>query len=322
MKNVIVLMLLISLFALGCLTAQPPTIRVGLIGLDTSHAPAFTRMLNDSTHDYFFPEARVVGAYPGGSPDVEASYTRVDKFTKQVAGYGVEIVDTIPAMLQNVDAVILTSVDGRVHLEQVKPVIAAGKPVFIDKPMAASLQDVKEIFRLANDSGVPCFSASSLRFVTPLRETLQEISSDAVIGCDVYSPASLEPHHPDLMWYGVHGVEMLFAVMGADNETVRRVHTEGTDVVVGTWSDGRIGTFRGIRHGARGYGAVIYTEEKIHRIEPDMSTLYANLMKEIIAFFRTGKSPIPQEETIAMFRFMQAADESKAQEGDVIRLTE
>ena len=160
---------------------------IGLIGLDTSHAPAFARLLNDDSYTYHIDGARIVCAFPGGSPDLEASAARVDNFTKEVAKRGVEIVPDIPTLLQKVDAVILTSVDGRVHLQQAKPVIAAGKPLFIDKPMAASLADVKEIFRLANEADVPCFSASSLRFFPELQQALHDKSLGKLIGCDAYS---------------------------------------------------------------------------------------------------------------------------------------
>ena len=70
-----------------------------------------------------------------------------------------------------------------------------------------------------------------------------------VLGADTYSPCTLEKTHPDFFWYGIHGVELLYTVMGIGCKSLVRVHTEGTDVTVGTWEDGRIGTFRGTRTG-------------------------------------------------------------------------
>ncbi len=320
MNKPLFVLLMLAVSGLLFCGGEEKELKIGLIGLDTSHAPAYTRMLNDASYEHHLPGARIVCAYPGGSPDVKSSYTRVEKFTEKVASYGVEIVDDIPTLLEKVDAVILTSVDGRVHLQQVKPVIAAGLPVFIDKPMAASLADVKEIFRLADEAGVPCFSASSLRFFPELQDALHDKSLGRVIGCDAWSPAKLEPHHPDLMWYGIHGVEILFTAMGADCQSVSRAYTEGTDVVVGTWADGRVGVFRGIREGKGGYGATIFFENGIRRVEPDLKTLYVHIMKEVLTFFRTGKSPVPQDETISMFSFMEAADASKENGGQRIDL--
>ena len=310
--------LLTVVFMHNTLAAKP--IKIGLIGLDTSHAPAFTRILNDSTYEHHIPGGRVVAAFSGGSPDVEASITRVQRFTDQVAGYGIKIVPTIEELVTHIDAVILTSVDGRVHLEQAKPVIAAGKAVFIDKPMAASLADVKTIFELADEAGVPCFSASSLRFFPELQQVLVDTALGRVIGCDAYSPAALEPHHPDLMWYGVHGVEILFTAMGSECISLSRTFTQGTDLVTGLWTDGRIGTFRGTRKGKGHYGATIFFEKGVRNVEPGSGNLYVPLLQEILQFFRTGESPIPQEETIAMFAFMEAADESKERDGARVQL--
>ena len=140
-------------------------IRIGMIGLDTSHVVGFTSMLNDPSHEHHVPGAQMVAAFKGGSQDVEASYTRVDKFTSELRdNWGVEIVDTIPQLCEKVDAIMLESVDGRAHLEQAEPVIEAGLPLFIDKPMAASLADAIKIAQLARKASVPCFSSSSLRF--------------------------------------------------------------------------------------------------------------------------------------------------------------
>ena len=294
-------------------------IRVGIIGTDTSHVPAFTGVMNNPQAEGDLANVKVVAAFPGGSPDLPASADRVEKFANTIREkYGVEIVDSIPALLEKVDAVLLESVDGRPHLEQVKPVIKAGKPVFIDKPVAGTLADAVEIFRLAKQAGVPCFSSSSLRFSSDV-QALRDIKKVGNIrGCTVYSPCSLEEHHPDLFWYGVHGVEMLFTVMGTGCVSVTRVGTEGTDVVVGVWKDGRIGTFRGIREGKRGYGVTAFTDKGITTV--GRTGGYKTLVAEVATFFKTGKPPVSAEETVEIFAFMEAADESKRQGGKPVTI--
>lgn len=291
--------------------AEEKVFRLGMIGLDTSHVIAFTKIINNPDNNY---GCRVVVGYAGGSPDIYDSYTRVEKFTKQIQDeLGVEIVDSIEELCEKVDGVLLESVDGRPHLEQVKPVIAAGKPVFIDKPMAGNLADVIEIFRLAKENNVPCWSSSSLRFAPDTIGARSNKDIGKVLGCASYGPCTLEEHHPDLYWYGIHGVEALFTIMGTGCETVTRVHTEDTDMVVGVWKDGRIGTFRGLRSGKRSYGATVFGSESI--AQAGGSGGYKPLIDEIIKFFKTGKVPVPAEETIEMFAFMSAADESKAKGG-------
>ena len=308
-------LLIISLPAAG---AEQKVFRIGMIGLDTSHVTAFTKFINDPVKN---TGCKVVAGYPGGSPDVPSSANRVEGFTKQLKEqYGVEIVDSIEELCQKVDGVMLESVDGRPHLEQAKPVIAAKKPLFIDKPMAGNLADVLEIFRLANENNVPCWSSSSLRYAPAIVELKEKDTVGEVLGCDVFSPCSLEEHHPDLYWYGVHGVEMLFTVMGTGCETVRRVETPSAEFVVGIWQGGRVGTYRGIRTGKSAYGLTILGKKAI--VQSDKYGGYEPLVDEVIKFFKTKKVPVPQAETIEIFAFMSAADESKAKGGAPVSIAE
>ncbi|HPD45924.1 MAG TPA: Gfo/Idh/MocA family oxidoreductase [Anaerohalosphaeraceae bacterium] len=308
-------LLVLTLLAVSttCMAADAPAkiFRLGIIGMDTSHVPAFTKMINDPKNGY---SCRVVAGYPGGSPDVESSWSRVRNFTAQLRDeMGVEIVDSIETLCTKVDGILLESVDGRPHLAQAKPVIAAGKPLFIDKPMAGSLTDVIAIFELAKKKGVPCWSSSSLRFSESIFGMRDNPEIGKVLGCDAWSPCSLEPHHPDLYWYGVHGVEILFTIMGTGCQTVRRVQTDGTEHVVGVWDGGRIGTFRGIKSGKSAYGAMIYGSKKI--TPGGTYSGYGALVEQIVRFFETGQPPVPAEETIEIFAFMTAADVSKARGG-------
>jgi len=309
--------LLMAFLTLPFITqAEEKVFRLGIVGLDTSHVTAFTGLINDPEKNY---GCRVVVGYPGGSPDIPASANRVEKFTNQLRDqFGVEIVDSIEELCRKVDGVLLESVDGRPHLEQVKPVVAAKKPVFIDKPMAGNLADVIEIFRLAKENNVPCWSSSSLRFSPGIIGQRNNDEIGKVLGCAAFSPCSLEEHHPDLYWYGVHGVEILFTIMGPGCDSVSRIQTKDTEFVAGIWKDGRIGTYRGLRKGKRDYGALVYGTKGI--AQSGRYAGYGHLVDEIIKFFKTGKVPVPAEETIDIFAFMSAADESKAKDGAPVSL--
>lgn len=295
------------------------TIRVGIVGLDTSHAPAFAKLLNDEKAPPELAHCRVVAAYPQGSPDIESSVSRVPKYTADLKGLGAEIVPSIDALLTRVDAVLLETNDGRPHLQQVRPILTAGKPVFIDKPLAGSLADVVTIFKEARSANVPVFSSSSLRYVEQTL-AIRGGSIGRVLGCQTYSPCSLEPTHPDLFWYGIHGVESLFTVMGVGCQTVVRVSTDDADVVVGTWKDGRIGTFRGRRAGKGGYGGTAFGTDAIEDIGDHSG--YRPLVVEVVKFFRTGKPPVDWRETLEIYAFMEAADESKRRGGVPVTLAE
>ncbi len=301
-------------------SASAADLRLGMIGLDTSHVTAFAELLSNTNKANHVPGGRIVAAFKGGSPDIASSASRVDGFTKTLQEkYGVEIVPTIEALCQKVDAVLLESVDGRPHLEQARPVIKAGKPLFIDKPVAGSLRDAIEIYRLAREAKVPVFSSSSYRYYDSL-VALKKQDVGEIKGAISYGPCSLEPTHPDLFWYGVHATEALFAVMGVGCESVVRISTPDTDVVDGIWKGGRVGSFRGIRNAAAPHKVILFGSKAI--AEQQGSGDYAPLLREVIRFFQTGVPPVSGEETLEMFAFMEAADESKRQGGKPVRIAE
>jgi hypothetical protein len=281
---------------------------------------AFTQLLNDSNANNHVPGGRVVAAFKGGSQDIESSRTRVDGFTRQLEEkFSVQIVESVEVLCGLVDAVMLESVDGRPHLEQARPVIRARKPLFIDKPMAGSLADVAEIFRLAAAEGVPVFSSSSYRFYESLQKVKRADIGEAraVIS---FGPAHLEPHHPDLFWYGVHPTEALFTILGTGCESVVRTATADTDVVSGIWSGGRVGTLVGLRAGPTPHRVIAFGSKSV--AEQVGGGDYAPLLREIIEFFRTGVAPVSARETLELFAFMEAADESKRLGGQPVRIEE
>lgn len=289
--------------------------RVGIIGLDTSHSTAFTKELNATEGSSAYGGYKVVAAYPKGSLDIESSVKRIPGYIEEVKKMGVEIVDSISALLEKVDVVLLETNDGRRHLEQAMEVLKAGKTLFIDKPIAASLSDAIVIFEAAKHYKVPVFSSSSLRFMASAQEVVNG-KIGKVLGADAFSPLNLEKTHPDLFWYGIHGVEILYTVMGTGCKSVVRVHTDSTDVVVGTWDDGRIGTFRS----ASSYGGTAFGEKGNAVLGPYEG--YKPLLLEIIKFFETGNPPVNSADTLEMCAFMEAADESKRKKGIAVTLDE
>lgn len=318
-------LLLCALLPLACSIVargvHAADLRVGIIGLDTSHVVAFTKALNDPKNKDHVPGARITAAFKGGSPDVKNSATRVDGFTEQLTKeFGVKLYPTIAELVTNVDAILIESVDGRPHLPQFKEVMKSGKPVFIDKPVAGSLRDAIEIYRLAKQHNVPLFSSSSLRFNA--LAALKGAKYGDVRGAFTFGPCELEEHHPDLYWYGIHAVEMLYTAMGTGCKTVVRTQTESTEVVTGVWDGGRVGTMRGNR-GARGnpaYGLTVWGTTGT--TQPELKTGYGLLLKEIVTFFQTRKPPVKPEDTLEIMAFMEAADESKRRGGAPVSLAE
>lgn len=292
-------------------------LRAGIIGTDTSHVPQFVRIF----HAHPEWKVRVVAAFKGGSPDLPLSATRLEGFARTIQADGVEIVDSIPALLDKVDVVLLTSVDGRPHLAQVTPVFKAGKRVFIDKPLAASLADARAIAALSAETRTPFFSASSVRF----HDDIPRLRNDAGVGRvkSVESTYLLQTidFHPDLFYYGIHGVEALYAVMGTGCVSLTRRMDGEADVTTCTWKDGRVGVYRGLPKADPAQPLIrIVGEKGVAQTVGAADSLTASRI--IAEFFHTGRSPVDVAQTLEVFEFMTAAQLSKERGGAEVSLAE
>ena len=285
------------------------TLRFGIIGTDTSHAAAFTKTLNEMGH-------QVVAAYKGGSPDIEESANRVDKYANDLKDkWGVKIVDNISDLCPLVDGILLESVDGRPHLAQFREAVQCGKPVFIDKPLASTVEDAKAITQLAKEKNVPWFSSSSLRYGA----TAELVSPDTV-GAIVWGPGPIEAHHKlEMTWYGIHSVEMIYTLLGPGCVEVSATKSADEDVLVGRWKDGKLGTVHLQRPYGK-FGAVVFLKKNKLAATPDIPVDYVPLVKESVTFVETKKPPVPNEVTLEIFAFMDAAQRSEAAAGKAMAL--
>jgi len=313
------LRLLLPVFVVSLATHLPAAeLRLGIIGLDTSHVTAFTKLINDTNDPKHVPGGKVIAAFKSFSPDIESSANRVEEYTRVLQEkYGVKLVPTVEELCSQVDAVLLENVDGRPHLELARPVFKAGKPMFIDKPVAGSLRDAIEIFRLAREHRTPVFTSSSYRFYNSMAE-VKKTDVGAVRAAISYGPGPTEPHHPDLFWYGIHPTEALFTVLGTGCESVVRTTTAENDVITGAWSGGRVGTLHAIKKGPAPHKVIVFGTKSV--AEQKGSGDYAPLVREIMKFFQTGIAPVSPEETLEIFAFMEAADESKRLGGQRVML--
>jgi predicted dehydrogenase len=297
-------------------------LNIGMIGLDTSHVSAFTKLLNDPETEFHVPGGNVTVAYTGGSDDFELSYSRVEGYTKELRDqYGVKIVDTIEEVAEQSDAIMLESVDGRVHMEHFRRIASYGKPVFIDKPFAVSTSDARAIIELAQKHSIPLMSCSSLRYSEGLIHALKEQEKGAIIGADCYGPMALQPTQPGLFWYGIHTVEMLYATLGKGCARVSVATNDDHDLVTAEWQDGRMATIRGNRKGNNTFGELIHHEKGTQFVDvySHRKPYYANMLEAVMDLFRTGKGPIDLEETYEIIRFIEAANESR-RTGKVVAL--
>jgi hypothetical protein len=298
-----------TLLLAGC--SWSADLQLGIIGTDTSHAVAFAQVLNNPSAPNHISGARIEIAYKGGSPDVEESSSRVDRYATELRDkWGVHFANQIAEMCGSVDGLLLESIDGRLHLAQMKEAIRCGKPVFIDKPLSSSLEDAREIARLAAAAHVPWFSASTLRF-----SEVTSLKREPLNGVMVWGPGPTEPHQAlDLSWYGIHAAEMLYTLMGTGCGEVTHTTSELADVVTCRWRDGRLGTMRVDRPYSK-FGAVAFRSKNRVDTISDVKVDYVPLVREIVEFMNTRTPPVSNEETLEIFVFLDAAQKSKAKGG-------
>ncbi len=296
-------------------------LRLGIVDCDASHVYQFARRLNhvDIESEQWVDGARVVVAYPGTSRVTDAA--RVTEYLLALRSAGVELVTKPADLFGRVDAVLIESNEGAVHRDRATPFIEAGLPVFVDKPLATTTADARALVDLAACRAVPLISASSLRFASEVRAVATDAEElGPLVGVDVYAPAPLHPLNPGLFHYGVHGVEMLYALLGPGCQDVVCTFHEDGEVVTGRWSDGRIGSLRGIRRGTRGYGLIAYGERAIRPTTGGLENVYRDLLQVIVPVLAGAPSPIGPDELVEIVAFQQPALASRQAAGARVAL--
>lgn len=295
-------------------------LKLGVLDFDTSHAVEFTKRLNHigdtpKETEQFVEGAQVVIGCAGES---KLSPERIEVYAAQMKKYGVPLVEKPGDMIGKVDGMLIEAVDGTVHLERAKPFLEAGIPCFVDKPFTCATADARKIVALAEKHKAAVFSSSSLRYAPDVVNFVADPKHGKLVGCSVYGPAALSPipeRNAGLYHYGIHPVEMLYTLMGPGCKRVSCIHEKGTDVVTGHWKDGRVATLRGIRDGASGYGFTAFAEKEIRTVSVKTDVIYRELLKHIVAFFKTGKSPVEPATTIEIMAFIEAANKSGTNHG-------
>jgi hypothetical protein len=279
----------------------------------------FAEFLNEPSQAHYLPDARIVGAYRGGSAKFSLSRNRINGFAAEMTQrFDVQLYDSLAQLTEAVDAILLESCDGRQHLEQFRQ-LAIGKPVFVDKPFATTYQDALEIVRIAEKTNTPLMSCSSLRYAAGIADLLP--AGERVIACEAFGYAPILEDYPGLFWYGIHSAEMLFRFMGFDCRRVRCFSFRQVEVALGEWADGRTGVLRGVQFGSAEYGCVVHTDAGLHCGLAQSDPPYLGLLlQKVLEFFRTGNSPVDIRETLGIAAFLEAANQSRAHDGTIVEL--
>ncbi|MGH7199903.1 MAG: Gfo/Idh/MocA family protein [Planctomycetaceae bacterium] len=295
-------------------------IRLGLFDFDSSHSIEFTRRLNHVgvDRDQCVDGARVVLGCPGAS---RIAPERIAGFTRDIETCGVELVERPGEMLGRIDAALVLSLAGDAHLEGVRPFLEAGIPAYVDKPFACRWADASEMIELAAQHGTMVFSSSALRFAEEVRDFQEDTTRyGAMHGCVSYGPAKRDAGNPGLFHYGIHAVELLFALMGRGCTEVATVSTDAAETVTARWSDGRTAVLRGNRAGSTAYGFLAFCEAGVIHQPVSARYAYRNLLREIVRAFETAAPAVDPLDTLEIVSFILASLESERRDGGAVRL--
>jgi predicted dehydrogenase len=321
----------------GARAADSKPVRVGVLGLDNYQAVAYAQLFNDPKAAGNLAGLRVVAAFPdSASDDIPESRDSLSKWKAQIVKFDVKLVGSVDDLLGQCDAVMIMSLDGRKHREQAAAVLKAGKRLYIGRPLAASLADAVAIMQLAEQTKTPCWTSSQHRFSPGFIGMRNHPEVGKVLGCDVYGGCPTEPHHAEFFWHAVHSIETLYTIMGIGCESVVCTSTPIAEVITATWSDGRVGTYRGIKKGAIKYSATVFGDKGVSTagvyghgvpvkgVVPtnDKYMGYEGIAIEMAKFFKGGPAPVAAAETLEIFALMEAAHESKRRHGATVRVAD
>jgi len=298
-------------------------LKLGILDFDTSHVVEFTKRLNHKgiAQDQWVDGAQVVIGCPGESKMMPE---RIPGYTKEMEKLGVPLVDRSEDMIGKVDGVLIESQEGAPHWDRSRPFLEAGLPCYIDKPFTCGVADARKIVELSRRKKIPVFSSSSLRYAPELVKFGGETKHGKTIGVLSYGPAPFNDRdparNPGLFHYGIHAVEVLYTIMGPGCVGVTCTHDKDTDVVTGQWHDGRVAGVRGIRAGKSEYGFLAFTDKVVSHVTLDTRYIYRDLLKKIVEFFETKKSPVDVEVTVEIVAFIEAALKSGANHGALTTL--
>jgi hypothetical protein len=286
-------------------------IRVGLVDFDTSHVVAFTQRLNhvDVQESEWVNGAKVVAGCPGES---EMMPERIPGYEATLRGHGVEMVQRPEDLLGKIDAVMIESQQGSRHLNRARPFLQAGLPTFVDKPFAETVDDADAMIALAEKHRAPLLSCSALRYDPQIAAAVaRQNDLGRILSADTWTSASLHPGNPGLLHYGIHGVEMLYALMGTGCESVLAPGTDKGEVATGVWKSGHVGAVRGLREGQGGNGMVVHYEKGHEAFVVEGAAFYRELMREFVRMCETRRAPLPYAEMREIIAFCAAAHASQ-----------
>lgn len=293
------------------MTSSAHQVKFGLIGLDSPHAAAFTRLLNGSgDQSPVVPGGKVVAAWPGEvARDFPLSRDRLGPITESVRSLGVPIETSIDGVAYQCDALLVLAVDARRHPDYFMRCVPFGMPVYVDTRFALSPAEASAMLTEAKRQGALPLAGSPKRFSV---DFVRAVGTDRADAIDVSGPMPMQPTQPGLFWYGIHMVDLVMAAMGTGCVEVLVRGGGPSELVVATWGDGRTATIRGrsewrpVTHGMVHRGS-ISTAFAVHTSD----LMFAGLLRAIVDACRAGLPMIPPDEIEHVVAVTAAANQSR-----------
>lgn len=192
--------------------------KVAILGIENSHAWSFAQSLAGKDGKRVDEDLELVGFY--------ADMSREDSRTGAAKLKDVSTCDYFAGSAEEfvgkVDAVMITSRHGKYHLPFAKPYLQQGIPVWVDKPLCTSTEDVLELVRLAKETGSPITGGSSLIFSKEILEMAEYVkeAEGKIIGGHVTAPVNMVNDYGNFWFYSSHLVQMVIAVFGTGIQSV------------------------------------------------------------------------------------------------------
>lgn len=276
-------------------------IKAAIIGLDTSHSIQFSMRTMAKDCD---PEQRVEGLEILSCMRFETPFQDkkgLDERTAQLEEWGVKVTESFEEAVEGAEALLLEVNDPALHVEYFEKAAKLGLPIFLDKPLADNMANGLEIARLVKKYNVRMFSASSLRFINSMEESISKFED---IQCaSIFGPLGIAPTGESVVWYGVHAFEILQRIMGCGAESVTAVNDEKGVVAVVHYKDGRRGVIE-LAKGAFVYGGNVRTDSDKDVFLCDMTYAYKGLLDRIVAFFNGGPAPVEFDDTLEIMNLL------------------
>lgn len=275
--------------------------RIGLIGSENYHAQAYGKALN------------VDQRFPGSS--ITHLWGESEESATKIAGeYQIPtIVKDAKEMLGEVDAIIIDTRDGANHVKMVTPFLGHLPRIFIDKPLAADVEEAEAFLQAAEAAGTQIHCHSVIRLQQSFAKFLEDVKAiEPLTHLTLCTPSQIDSQYSGVFFYVVHAVECLCEYLNKLPVRARLERFATGALVTLDYADGPLVTIN-CQPGNYSYNiaAVGATQSLLAPIVTD-EDIYRTGVDRIMSFLTGEMEPLSQERLLMPVRILAAIEKSKA----------